>query len=285
MTPSIAALSPVVASPAPARGGLRARYFAEDVATPRQSDADTPYQQALIREAAVPLRLDTIVKSAVPGPDIQWHPSYETYLRRVAALKACRLDRETTLPEGYPQRVAKPWVWSGDEITAERYVVRLSEDDIEHIEGALSSFKGKTCKAVGMEDSSPGIDLAKRLSLGPESVSQETFPLPKLRAKLGAIANDLHNGIGFTVLRGLDPAKYTALDNVLLYLGVTSYIAEKRGCQDSSGNMISEIAVEHPMPPSANWFIVHIKDIGYSIPNSQLRQSPYANNAQVRRVI
>jgi hypothetical protein len=81
---------------------------------------------------------------------------------------------------------------------------------------------------------------AERLGLGPESVSRETFPLPKLRSKLEDVANELHNGIGFAVLRGLDPELYTALDNVLLYLGVTSYIAEKRGCQDSSGNMISE---------------------------------------------
>jgi hypothetical protein len=88
--------------------------------------------------------------------------------------------------------------------------------------------------------SSPVIDLARRLRLGPEGVTRETFPLPKLRSKLEAIAGDLHNGIGFSVLRGLDPAKYSVLDNVLLYLGVTSYIAEKRGCQDSSGNMISE---------------------------------------------
>jgi hypothetical protein len=244
MTLSITTLGPVVASPAPARSGLRARYFAEDSATAWQKDAVTPYQQALLREAAVPLRLDTIVQSVVPGPDIQWHPSYETYLRRIAALKAYRSDRQKTLPEGYPQRVDKPWVWSGDEIPAERYVVLLNENDVKQIEEALGLFKGKLYE-TGIAQSSLAIDLAKRLKLGPESVSQETFPLPKLRSKLEGIANELHNGIGFVVLRGLDPAKYTALDNVLLYLGVTSYIAEKRGCQDSSGNMISEIAIIH----------------------------------------
>ena len=126
------------------------------------------------------------------------------------------------------------------------------------------------------------IDLAKRFKLGPENVSQATFPLPKLRSKLEAVANDLHNGIGFAVLRGLNPARYTALDNVLLYLGVTSYIAEKRGCQDSSGAMISDTtpsSVESRQELTG--FVVHIKDIGYAIPNTQLRQSPYANNAQV----
>jgi hypothetical protein len=40
------------------------------------------------------------------------------------------------------------------------------------------------------------------------------------------------------VLRGLQPDKYSSLDNMLLYLGVTSYIAEKRGMQDYDGRMI-----------------------------------------------
>ncbi len=42
------------------------------------------------------------------------------------------------------------------------------------------------------------------------------------------------------VLRGLEPDKYSNFDNILLYLGVTSYIAEKRGMQDFDGRMIRE---------------------------------------------
>jgi hypothetical protein len=45
------------------------------------------------------------------------------------------------------------------------------------------------------------------------------------------------------VLRGLQPGKYSNLDNILLYLGVTSYIAEKRGMQDFDGRMIRELAL------------------------------------------
>lgn len=40
------------------------------------------------------------------------------------------------------------------------------------------------------------------------------------------------------MLRGLQPDKYSNLDNILLYLGVTSYIAERRGMQDFDGRMI-----------------------------------------------
>ncbi len=83
------------------------------------------------------------------------------------------------------------------------------------------------------------------LVLGPDSglehVSQSTFPLPNLGVKLEEISRTLHTGRGFVVLRGLDPSRYTAWENAIVYLGVTSHIAEKRGCQDRFGNMLGKI--------------------------------------------
>ena len=157
MVPSISALCPVAASPAPARSGLCARHSDDDddyaaAATARRKNAAVAKscQQAQLREEAVPQRLDAVIQAAaaaaVPGPDIQWQPSYESYLRRAAALKAAagRPGRaKKTLPEGYPQRVEKPWVWSGGEMSADRYVVWLSENDVAQIEEALGFFKGE----------------------------------------------------------------------------------------------------------------------------------------------
>jgi hypothetical protein len=57
---------------------------------------------------------------------------------------------------------------------------------------------------------------------------------------LADVGLNLHSGTGFVVLRGLNPTKYSPLDNVLLYLGVTSHIAEIRGCQDYDGRMIGK---------------------------------------------
>jgi hypothetical protein len=74
--------------------------------------------------------------------------------------------------------------------------------------------------------------------LGPDDVDPSTFPLPNLYYRLIEASEIIHNGRGFVVLRGLDPDKYTSFDNILLYLGVTSYIAEKRGMQDFDGRMI-----------------------------------------------
>lgn len=99
---------------------------------------------------------------------------------------------------------------------------------------------------------------------GPDQVSTGTFPLPKLGDRLTAIARNIHLGTGFNVIRGLDPTDFSPLDNVLLYLGITSYIAEIRGCQDYDGRMI-----------------VHIKDIEKDLPESTGRPSPYTSRAQV----
>lgn len=73
-------------------------------------------------------------------------------------------------------------------------------------------------------------------------MSNETFPLPKLGPKLFEVSKTLHFGIGFAVIRGLNPKDYSPLDNILLYLGITSYIAEIRGVQDYDGRMLGEIS-------------------------------------------
>lgn len=69
---------------------------------------------------------------------------------------------------------------------------------------------------------------------------QELFPLPKLGIKLQQVSSDLHSKRGIAILRGLEPAKFSPHDNVVLFAGLASYIGEKRGCQDKFGNMLSK---------------------------------------------
>lgn len=76
------------------------------------------------------------------------------------------------------------------------------------------------------------------LDLPLESISQESFLLPTLGEKLRALAVELTNGVGFFHIRGLDPGQYSNLTNVVLYLGISSYIGGKRGRQDELGNML-----------------------------------------------
>jgi len=69
-------------------------------------------------------------------------------------------------------------------------------------------------------------------------VSRDNFPLPTLGPKLAGASNDLHHGRGFCLIRGLDPRKFAVEDLTLVYLGVQSYIADRRGRQDGKGNML-----------------------------------------------
>lgn len=48
------------------------------------------------------------------------------------------------------------------------------------------------------------------------------------------MSNELHNGHGFKVIRGLPVDKYSREENVIIYAGISAHIASIRGRQDSS---------------------------------------------------
>ncbi|KAG6863797.1 hypothetical protein C0991_003163, partial [Blastosporella zonata] len=72
-------------------------------------------------------------------------------------------------------------------------------------------------------------------------ISKTTFPLPNLGYALTKLANELHSGRGFFVLRTIPVASYSREDNVLIYTGVSSWIAPSRGLQDKNGGVLSHI--------------------------------------------
>ncbi|KAK0714703.1 hypothetical protein B0H67DRAFT_489444 [Lasiosphaeris hirsuta] len=171
-----------------------------------------------------PLPVAKTAQEPIIRPNIDWFPSYKVYKDRVDRLAALNPNRPTTVPEGWPTHIDAERAWSGSDFKSENdYVVQLSPEDIAEIDAGLAHFKDL-----------PG-------NLGPDDVDQNTFPLPTLGSRLINVANTIHNGRGFAVLRGLQPDKYSNFDNILVYLGVTSYIAETRGMQDFDGRMILHI--------------------------------------------
>lgn len=78
------------------------------------------------------------------------------------------------------------------------------------------------------------------LGLYGNEVSPSSFPLPTLGPKLLRVAEDIHSGKGFAVVRGLNPNEFSPEDNVLVFLGISSYIGAQRGRQDEDGNMLSK---------------------------------------------
>ncbi|KAK3935863.1 hypothetical protein QBC46DRAFT_322591 [Diplogelasinospora grovesii] len=111
------------------------------------------------------------------------------------------------------------------------YIVQLGEEDVVEVEEALDSFKD--------------------LGLDGDAVSRDKFPLPKLQERLREACLNVHHGQGFAIVRGLDPDTYSVEDNLSLYLGIASYIGDKRGMQDKKGNMITHVT------DSKNWSAPH----------------------------
>jgi hypothetical protein len=76
------------------------------------------------------------------------------------------------------------------------------------------------------------------LKLELSHVNKTTFPLRRLGDRLRHMRAEVHTGRGFFVLRGLQPTQFTREDNVILYLGISSYVAEQRGRQNHEGSLI-----------------------------------------------
>ena len=74
-------------------------------------------------------------------------------------------------------------------------------------------------------------------------MNRDVFPLPTLGKTLERAAEDVYNGRGFVIVRGLDPDIFSVEDSTTIYLGLSSYIAERRGMQDQRGSMLSMLLV------------------------------------------
>lgn len=80
-------------------------------------------------------------------------------------------------------------------------------------------------------------------------MSASNFPLPILGQKLLQVTLDIHRGKGFAIIRGLDPKEFSPEDNLIIFLGISSYIGSIRGRQDEDGNMLSMLPVLFELYP------------------------------------
>lgn len=84
------------------------------------------------------------------------------------------------------------------------------------------------------------------------------------------ISNEIHNGRGFKVLRGLPVAKHTREDNIIIYAGVSSHIAPIRGRQD-------HLFEGKP----ADVVLAHIKDLSGIVDAGKIGAPAYTTDKQV----
>jgi len=128
----------------------------------------------------------------------------------------------TARAQDWPAQLRGELVWGPESFRSEdQFILTLNEEEISEIQDALENFND--------------------LGLYGSEISPANFHLPTLGPKLLRVAKDVHYGKGFAVIRGLRPDDFSAEDNALLFLGVSSYIGAKRGRQDEEGNMMVHI--------------------------------------------
>ncbi|KAI0602175.1 hypothetical protein F4775DRAFT_227399 [Biscogniauxia sp. FL1348] len=165
-------------------------------------------------------KTDSLPKPEPPA-DIGYDVDEEAFLRRCEASRASG-GLPTSVPDGWPTRLEGPLVWSKNDFQNEsEYVYNLTDADKAELETALKRFKEM------------GIDGTR--------VSRDTFVLPNFGHILDSICNEVYEGRGFVIVRGLDPDSYPIEDLTIVYLGISSYIGERRGKQDQRGSMLMHV--------------------------------------------
>ncbi|OQD63625.1 hypothetical protein PENPOL_c009G02943 [Penicillium polonicum] len=171
--------------------------------------------------------------SGAENASLGYMPNHDQYLARGKRRQETeKLDQH--LPEGFPPNLSGDLVWEGKSLAATyNWNYYLTAEDLDEINHALRHFKSLN-KPMG-------------------ELTPETFPLPKLHAVLREISNEVHNGHGFKVVRGLHVDSYTREESVIIYAGLSSHVAPIRGRQDNKwqGN-------------PADVLVAHVKDLSQS---------------------
>ena len=112
-------------------------------------------------------------------------------------------------------------VWTGVQLSGRSdWILPLSAAEVAEIDAALASVK-----AAG----------ARLFEFGAGH-----FPLPTLAARLAAVREEVAEGRGFAVLRGLPIARYSLDDARLLFWGLASHVGQPEG-QDRAGNLMHQV--------------------------------------------
>ncbi|KAG6298545.1 hypothetical protein E4U09_000740 [Claviceps aff. purpurea] len=136
------------------------------------------------------------------------------------------LNEVSRLPKDFPSSLESDLAWDVTRFKSDSdYIVDLTEEHLREIDVALEEFK--------------------ELGLDGDLVRRNNFQLPTLEGDLNHLQNEIHNGKGFGLIRGLEPQKYSVEDLTTIYLGLQSYIADLQGRQDKKGNMLVHIIADN----------------------------------------
>jgi hypothetical protein len=160
-----------------------------------------------------------------------YNPSDED-AKRYWDAEASRVTPDVDIPEGFPKRLESTLAWRGEEIADDQssWKLELTKDEIAEIDAALSSFEGEF--ALNRKESTLTL-AAQHESLS--SISTTTFPLPdSLVSRLRNVSAKIYgDGVGFHILHGLLPSRYTQRQNVIVFAGLSAHVCPQRGFVDN----------------------------------------------------
>ncbi|KAK7414946.1 hypothetical protein QQX98_006271 [Neonectria punicea] len=145
-------------------------------------------------------------------------PSYvpsDIYTKHFWEKEAIREKVDLKVPDGFPSVIDSELAWTGTEVEAKESTWRLdlNDEEIAAIDAALAKFE------ANHDDLS--------------DLSSSTFELPAaFSQRLRKLSDQIYKGVGFQLIRGLDPSKYTAKQSLIVYAGVCSHVCPQRGFVD-----------------------------------------------------
>ena len=123
--------------------------------------------------------------------------------------------------EGLPPPVEGPAVWYGPGMAKRtEWVHALSADDLAEIELAIRPLADAQA------------DIAR--------ITKADFPLPKLAPKLERICNEVVNGRGFALMRGLPVDRWSIREAATAYFGIGSHFGNARS-QNAKGHVLGHV--------------------------------------------
>ncbi|KAK7941112.1 Taurine hydroxylase-like protein SAT17 [Apiospora aurea] len=160
------------------------------------------------------------------GPIAVPQPIRDAQLTAACGHGGCALSEEPLgLPSGYPSTLDSRLAWKGSDFKDEEsYVCHMTEGDVAEIKSTLEHFKA--------------LELDGDL--------------------LAGIGQELHNGKGFSVIRGIKPRDFSVEELTMVWLGIQAHIVDQRGCQDHKGNMLGEVPRHSKCHSLADMMLVHI---------------------------
>ncbi|HYC37215.1 MAG TPA: TauD/TfdA family dioxygenase [Usitatibacter sp.] len=102
--------------------------------------------------------------------------------------------------------VAHPAAWVGPEIARrpDEWIYRLGAEDLADVEQAVRQCRARNLKL--------------------ESITREDFPLPKFAPRLAKLLDEIRNGRGFVLMRGLGDPRFDRDDLAIAYWGIGCHL-------------------------------------------------------------